>query len=160
VGSETVDSRTFSLAGHPRLETPLLLLNTQNSARRNDGYSSNISDHFNQDYLVRIPKFNLSRKLRRDRVNDLFRRNAAPTLLQRNPECLINTHLSRAADNRCANTRNVTRNHLFHRFHLENVSELPRPILENRPELRRSEEHTSELQSRGHLVCRLLLEKK
>src|SRR2546422_4485273 len=28
------------------------------------------------------------------------------------------------------------------------------------PELRRSEEHTSELQSRLHLVCRLLLEKK
>src|SRR5687768_18503827 len=29
-----------------------------------------------------------------------------------------------------------------------------------RPTLRRSEEHTSELQSRLHLVCRLLLEKK
>src|SRR5437660_4189078 len=29
-----------------------------------------------------------------------------------------------------------------------------------RPRDRRSEEHTSELQSRGHLVCRLLLEKK
>src|SRR5690625_6935509 len=28
------------------------------------------------------------------------------------------------------------------------------------PVSRRSEEHTSELQSRGHLVCRLLLEKK
>src|SRR5437660_2247311 len=28
------------------------------------------------------------------------------------------------------------------------------------PILQRSEEHTSELQSRGHLVCRLLLEKK
>src|SRR5687768_18303803 len=28
------------------------------------------------------------------------------------------------------------------------------------PERRRSEEHTSELQSRLHLVCRLLLEKK
>src|SRR5215208_8510745 len=28
------------------------------------------------------------------------------------------------------------------------------------PPKRRSEEHTSELQSRGHLVCRLLLEKK
>src|SRR5690625_5497200 len=27
-------------------------------------------------------------------------------------------------------------------------------------EKKRSEEHTSELQSRGHLVCRLLLEKK
>src|SRR5436305_12034984 len=29
-----------------------------------------------------------------------------------------------------------------------------------RPEPNRSEEHTSELQSRPHLVCRLLLEKK
>src|SRR5207253_7593929 len=29
-----------------------------------------------------------------------------------------------------------------------------------RPVAWRSEEHTSELQSRGHLVCRLLLEKK
>src|SRR5439155_26284103 len=29
-----------------------------------------------------------------------------------------------------------------------------------RPPSNRSEEHTSELQSRGHLVCRLLLEKK
>src|SRR5690625_5967185 len=29
-----------------------------------------------------------------------------------------------------------------------------------KPEDDRSEEHTSELQSRGHLVCRLLLEKK
>src|SRR5690625_6213222 len=28
------------------------------------------------------------------------------------------------------------------------------------PDRARSEEHTSELQSRGHLVCRLLLEKK
>src|SRR5437870_11251443 len=28
------------------------------------------------------------------------------------------------------------------------------------PATARSEEHTSELQSRGHLVCRLLLEKK
>src|SRR5437870_8351078 len=33
----------------------------------------------------------------------------------------------------------------------------PLPIVKN---LSRSEEHTSELQSRGHLVCRLLLEKK
>src|SRR6266699_7121937 len=30
----------------------------------------------------------------------------------------------------------------------------------SRPPRRRSEEHTSELQSRPHLVCRLLLEKK
>src|SRR5690625_5822551 len=32
--------------------------------------------------------------------------------------------------------------------------------LELRDQRKRSEEHTSELQSRGHLVCRLLLEKK
>src|SRR5690625_5307724 len=36
------------------------------------------------------------------------------------------------------------------------VSELEDELKENN----RSEEHTSELQSRGHLVCRLLLEKK
>src|SRR5439155_19239075 len=35
-----------------------------------------------------------------------------------------------------------------------------RPRRPARAPARRSEEHTSELQSRGHLVCRLLLEKK
>src|SRR5439155_7830686 len=34
------------------------------------------------------------------------------------------------------------------------------PLLEDTGMITRSEEHTSELQSRGHLVCRLLLEKK
>src|SRR5437660_8672538 len=34
------------------------------------------------------------------------------------------------------------------------------PAVADPDPLRRSEEHTSELQSRGHLVCRLLLEKK
>src|SRR5690625_5645492 len=37
------------------------------------------------------------------------------------------------------------------------ISIVPRP---NKYSPDRSEEHTSELQSRGHLVCRLLLEKK
>src|SRR5690625_7103675 len=41
---------------------------------------------------------------------------------------------------------------------------LPLPITAtcsaSRGQVRRSEEHTSELQSRGHLVCRLLLEKQ
>src|SRR5437870_13595969 len=32
--------------------------------------------------------------------------------------------------------------------------------IEQQSDVGRSEEHTSELQSRGHLVCRLLLEKK
>src|SRR3712207_7031083 len=35
-----------------------------------------------------------------------------------------------------------------------------RSALERTPDPRRSEEHTSELQSRQYLVCRLLLEKK
>src|SRR5690625_983142 len=37
---------------------------------------------------------------------------------------------------------------------------LPRNIPKKEYSILRSEEHTSELQSRGHLVCRLLLEKK
>src|SRR3712207_7648827 len=37
----------------------------------------------------------------------------------------------------------------------------PQPVTNRRPqEVARSEEHTSELQSRQYLVCRLLLEKK
>src|SRR6266508_5193396 len=36
----------------------------------------------------------------------------------------------------------------------------PGPSARRRHPTPRSEEHTSELQSRGHLVCRLLLEKK
>src|SRR5439155_4228091 len=50
---------------------------------------------------------------------------------------------------------------------LEVLAELPdlrrqAPLLGEQADVReaRSEEHTSELQSRGHLVCRLLLEKK
>src|SRR5690625_6884114 len=51
---------------------------------------------------------------------------------------------------------------------IDNIFEMQRTALQaqmsaqerNIENLRRSEEHTSELQSRGHLVCRLLLEKK
>src|SRR6202790_2239933 len=39
-------------------------------------------------------------------------------------------------------------------------SATPSPTCWPRPGMRRSEEHTSELQSLQHLVCRLLLEKK
>src|SRR2546428_5329787 len=38
--------------------------------------------------------------------------------------------------------------------------QIPAGLLAARPSARRSEEHTSELQSRSDLVCRLLLEKK
>src|SRR5207253_3667670 len=40
-----------------------------------------------------------------------------------------------------------------------NISSCSCPDGNDGPAINRSEEHTSELQSRGHLVCRLLLEK-
>src|SRR5437870_8328219 len=43
---------------------------------------------------------------------------------------------------------------------LEPEAELPQVRQVPNVRYTRSEEHTSELQSRGHLVCRLLLEKK
>src|SRR3989442_8332890 len=55
---------------------------------------------------------------------------------------------------------------LARRGYAESLPDLPdgRPEHEGRPAREgaraRSEEHTSELQSRPHLVCRLLLEKK
>src|SRR5690625_6821575 len=47
-------------------------------------------------------------------------------------------------------------------FHAEEMEELVTSLDEevNVMKEMRSEEHTSELQSRGHLVCRLMLEKK
>src|SRR6266508_299304 len=50
------------------------------------------------------------------------------------------------------------------KLHHGKTHSLPRPLTSTRiaggTSNSRSEEHTSELQSRGHLVCRLLLEKK
>src|SRR5258708_25173902 len=46
-----------------------------------------------------------------------------------------------------------------HAFHpVLQAAELPAPLRELEPAPERSEEHTSELQSPDHLVCRLLLE--
>src|SRR5207253_11483782 len=53
----------------------------------------------------------------------------------------------------CSDSTNVDRP-----GHTRSEVEVGRALAE--PFARRSEEHTSELQSRGHLVCRLLLEKK
>src|SRR5437870_11497348 len=59
-------------------------------------------------------------------------------------------HSPQLADNE--DSRNVGLEILFDVRHFNG--------LESVAEGERSEEHTSELQSRGHLVCRLLLEKK
>src|SRR3989304_6678380 len=49
---------------------------------------------------------------------------------------------------------------LFRSWDVSTGSSPPLPRRRSRPRPGRSEEHTSELQSRLHLVCRLLLEKK
>src|SRR5439155_14157326 len=49
--------------------------------------------------------------------------------------------------------------HIVGVFGREEITQVVDRVLTPSP-LTRSEEHTSELQSRGHLVCRLLLEKK
>src|SRR5207253_4806267 len=43
---------------------------------------------------------------------------------------------------------------------MKRFGNVPVPNIRRPSDLKRSEEHTSQLQSRGHLVCRLLLEKK
>src|SRR5207302_11132348 len=48
----------------------------------------------------------------------------------------------------------------LHHRRIEQRTELPVLVGRELPQLPRSEEHTSELQSRENLVCRLLLEKK
>src|SRR5687768_18326794 len=58
---------------------------------------------------------------------------------------------------RRAHPRGVDQQAVGYVHHRRDDSGKPLPRLEPRP---RSEEHTSELQSRLHLVCRLLLEKK
>src|SRR5207253_9885191 len=57
-------------------------------------------------------------------------------------------------------SRNLT-DHFAHFFDGISLPHRSRSVVAGEPaSVKRSEEHTSELQSRGHLVCRLLLEKK
>src|SRR5690625_6757116 len=63
------------------------------------------------------------------------------------PSCLIPPFIS--------SLTGITDDQVEHAPTLEEVITELLPFLNDR-----SEEHTSELQSRGHLVCRLLLEKK
>src|SRR5690625_3789309 len=55
---------------------------------------------------------------------------------------------------------NVYHNRIFETLVIQDENMEFQPGLATEWERVRSEEHTSELQSRGHLVCRLLLEKK
>ena len=53
----------------------------------------------------------------------------------------------------------VFKNQLLQKWAM-NISLKIEPLIRNNFKIKRSEEHTSELQSRRNLVCRLLLEKK
>src|SRR5690625_890275 len=62
---------------------------------------------------------------------------------------------------RSFSTDSLRENPTIENTDFKNISKVIKEIILDRvKKINRSEEHTSELQSRGHLVCRLLLEKK
>src|SRR5206468_12203960 len=67
----------------------------------------------------------------------------------------VDGHLGLALDDRAARVGHVVEDRAHAAEHLVVAQRV-----DLRPHGRRSEEHTSELQSRSDLVCRLLLEKK
>src|SRR5690625_4441685 len=63
-------------------------------------------------------------------------------------------------EDRCSRRDSSDQDRDHHREEEEGEQDFPGPYPTRHRSIERSEEHTSELQSRGHLVCRLLLEKK
>src|SRR5207253_7812647 len=83
------------------------------------------------------------------------------TTLFRSAETLLAESCARACQYQMPSPGGVDGDHVVV-APLTSVSEVPVRTTprQSASEQMRSEEHTSELQSRGHLVCRLLLEKK
>src|SRR5690625_6031619 len=83
-----------------------------------------------------------------------FKQHTRKTFVQ----FLIEVRISKA----CKLLRNTDMNvsQICYDCGFNNVSNFNRQFKKSTGLSPRSEEHTSELQSRGHLVCRLLLEKK
>src|SRR2546429_1326327 len=79
------------------------------------------------------------------------------TTLFRSPETDASSRPSNSNLNNNTTSFNISDNHAENRDppHIEHI-----PVIKKNLIPQRSEEHTSELQSRLHLVCRLLLEKK
>src|SRR5437870_5322421 len=71
----------------------------------------------------------------------------------------LRQHASRPAAQWQAKTQCVALRPVYRSPHWKQVLRCA-PSTTRQSRIYRSEEHTSELQSRGHLVCRLLLEKK
>src|SRR5690625_6939206 len=75
----------------------------------------------------------------------------------RYPFLLVDKVIEKEEGKRVVGLKNVSINEPFFQGHFPEHPVMPGVLI---LEALRSEEHTSELQSRGHLVCRLLLEKK
>src|SRR5437660_6541650 len=73
-------------------------------------------------------------------------------MIRRPPRSTLFPYTTLFRSSRSANSRKIQR---FSRLSAQTRRRATGGLLKGR-----SEEHTSELQSRGHLVCRLLLEKK
>src|SRR3712207_8888787 len=71
----------------------------------------------------------------------------------------ISGHGKVSASNQKSSTSIQIRNHVCTKLVVSSTTRVKK-ISENLVDFYRSEEHTSELQSRQYLVCRLLLEKK
>src|SRR5690625_5343792 len=93
------------------------------------------------------------------------------TIPHRYPFLLVDKILEIEEGKRVVGLKNVTINEPFFQGHFPEYAVMPGVLIIEAlaqvgaiavlgMEENRSEEHTSELQSRGHLVCRLLLEKK
>src|SRR5258707_9512800 len=84
--------------------------------------------------------------------------------MTRRIEHSIERNTDRLATVQDETTREISDLQTYEQYVLHRISMLPprpAPTTPSKPVLRsRSEEHTSELQSRQYLVCRLLLEKK
>src|SRR5437870_12958543 len=100
---------------------------------------------------TRLPVVGL---LTRDDAQFIF--TDSPGLLE--PEYKLHETMRAAALRAIADAEVIAYLHPLTDFPAPPLKEVAK--LDRAPRAPRSEEHTSELQSRGHLVCRLLLEKK
>src|SRR5437870_6204939 len=74
------------------------------------------------------------------------------------PTTIMPSTTRRSSTNKCRSPTGCASTHPMYNGATETIQNFTPPMLTISSD--RSEEHTSELQSRGHLVCRLLLEKK
>src|SRR5437870_11509728 len=119
-------------------------------------YSFRLEDQIPDTHLLRLIDRYVDFTFVRDRLQSFYSQTGRPSI---DPETLLRLLLVGYLYGITSERRLLedVRMHLAYRW----FTRLARCIRTSSSKRRsRSEEHTSELQSRGHLVCRLLLEKK